>query len=113
MEAGGWIPRREARATDLYSYGLLWWRLLRDGKDPFAAIFGAEVDGAAKEEKKAQKAAGGLAAAVAEDIRRMAPDVAAVRDVAELARCLLQLTASDRLEAISTSQVRDLVPGLG
>lgn len=107
MENNGWVSRKEALATDLYSYGLLWWRLLHDDKDPFLALLGEAseiLDNGAKEE---MKKTGDLAILAQENIHSMSSATSTLAFVPEMVCCLLQVNPSARLDALTKFEYRN------
>lgn len=111
MENGGWVSRKDAPATDLYSYGLLWWRLLHDDKDPFLVLLGGDKEVSDNGAKEEMKRTDDLAILARENISSLSSANSTLAFVPEMVCCLLQVNPSARLEALSNFEHRNIKLG--
>jgi hypothetical protein len=99
----------KALATDLYSLGLLWWRILYDDKDPFLLLLEIDDNDAKEVLKKTEK----LAVQAYESIISLSHNHLGIQDVAETVCAMLQVNSTSRISALADLAARNVSTRIG
>ena len=96
----GHVLKTEAYATDLYSYGMLWWRMFHDNQDPLNLVLQRDhkiVTSTMKEQLKAESSLGAIAE---EDVLSYIPEHTENVIISRLVKHLLQVIPIVRVQRL-------------
>jgi hypothetical protein len=105
------ICREEALATDLFSLGLLFLRLLNDDKDPFNTCRQSGADTPDNDAKENMKRSNEFSTEARDMAISLAPFNSTLSMFAEVIRRLLQVSPAARVEGVENIEIE--YPGLG
>ncbi|KAL9609579.1 MAG: hypothetical protein Q9167_005672 [Letrouitia subvulpina] len=98
VRRNGYILQNEAYGADLFSYGMLWWRMFHDNRDPLSFVLQRDRKLVSESLKEQLKAEGSIGSIAEEDILSKVLEGEAGPIIARLVNHMLNLKPSARLQ---------------